>query len=72
MGPDYFPRSGEGRLLALFLAVYGYVTATVASFFIEKDNHPSLNKKSEEMELQNLRHEVLELKELVRKLNRDR
>lgn len=43
MGSDYFPKSSEGRLLALLLAVYGfaifgYVTASVASFFIDKKN----------------------------------
>jgi voltage-gated potassium channel len=42
MGSDYFPRSTEGRLLALLLAIYGfaifgYVTASVASFFVDRD-----------------------------------
>lgn len=42
MGTDYFPKSSEGRLLALLLAIYGfaifgYVTATVATIFVAKD-----------------------------------
>jgi voltage-gated potassium channel len=42
MGTDYFPRTAEGRLLCLLLAIYGfavfgYVTATVASFFVARD-----------------------------------
>lgn len=42
MGSDYFPKTSEGRLLALLLAIYGfavfgYVTAMVASFFVERD-----------------------------------
>jgi len=42
MGSDYFPRTAEGRLLCLLLAVYGfavfgYVTATIASFFVARD-----------------------------------
>jgi voltage-gated potassium channel len=42
MGSDYFPRSAEGRalcvLLALFaFAVFGYVTATLATFFVGRD-----------------------------------
>lgn len=42
MGSDYFPRSAEGRLLCLVLATYGfavfgYVMATIASFFVARD-----------------------------------
>ena len=39
MGADYFPRTGEGRVLGLLLAIYGfavfgYVTASIASLFV--------------------------------------
>jgi voltage-gated potassium channel len=42
MGSDYFPKTAEGRILCLLLAVYGfcifgYVTATLATFFVEQD-----------------------------------
>ena len=42
MGSDYFPRTAEGRALCLLLAlfafaVFGYVTATLATFFIGRD-----------------------------------
>ncbi|MBA3238732.1 MAG: ion transporter [Parachlamydiaceae bacterium] len=42
MGTDYWPQTAEGRILCLGLAIYafaifGYITATVASFLIEKD-----------------------------------
>lgn len=42
MGSDYFPRTPEGRLLCVILALYafavfGYVTATLATFFIDSD-----------------------------------
>lgn len=42
MGSDYFPSSPEGRTLCLLLAVFafavfGYVTATLATFFIGRD-----------------------------------
>ena len=42
MGSDYFPRTAEGRLLCLLLATYGfaifgYVAATIASFFVARD-----------------------------------
>jgi voltage-gated potassium channel len=42
MGSDYWPHTPEGRLLCLLLAVYafavfGYVTAAIAAYFIGQD-----------------------------------
>lgn len=42
MGSDYFPLTAEGRLLGLLLAIYGfavfgYVTASIASLFVARD-----------------------------------
>ncbi|MEO8520859.1 MAG: ion transporter [Acidobacteriota bacterium] len=42
MGSDYWPRTGEGRLLCLLLALYafavfGYVTAAIAAYFVDRD-----------------------------------
>lgn len=42
MGSDYWPRTPEGRLLCLFIAVYafavfGYVTAAIAAYFVGQD-----------------------------------
>lgn len=42
MGSDYFPKTAEGRMLCFLLAVYGfavfgYVTATIASYFVARD-----------------------------------
>ena len=42
MGSDYFPQTPEGRVLCLLLALYafavfGYVTATLATFFVGRD-----------------------------------
>ena len=41
-GSDYWPRTGEGRLLCLLIAVYafavfGYVTAAIAAYFVGRD-----------------------------------
>jgi voltage-gated potassium channel len=54
MGTDYFPRTTEGRILAWVLAVYafaifGYITATVASLIIrvDSDKHRAANKRLE-------------------------
>jgi voltage-gated potassium channel len=42
MGSDYWPRTAEGRILCLLLAIYafavfGYVTAAIAAYFVGKD-----------------------------------
>jgi voltage-gated potassium channel len=42
MGSEYWPHSSEGRLICLLLsmyafAVFGYITATLASFFVGSD-----------------------------------
>ena len=42
MGSDYYPRTGAGRLLCLLLAIYafaifGYITAALASFLVHRD-----------------------------------
>jgi len=42
MGSDYWPRTSEGRVLCLLLAMYafavfGYVTAAIAAYFVGKD-----------------------------------
>jgi voltage-gated potassium channel len=42
MGSDYWPRTPEGRVLCLLLAIYafavfGYVTAAIAAYFVGKD-----------------------------------
>lgn len=43
IGSDYWPRTGEGRLLCMLLAIYafavfGYVTGTIATYFIGRDH----------------------------------
>ena len=42
MGSQYWPETVEGRVLCVFLALYafavfGYVTATLATFFVGRD-----------------------------------
>lgn len=77
MGTDYWPRSAEGRLLTLLMAVYGfavfgYVTATIASFFIGQKPAGLANEPAGELspelqaELRALRAEVGALREMLR------
>lgn len=47
MGSDYWPRTPEGRLLSLLLAIYafavfGYVTAAIAAYFVDQDKNERL------------------------------
>src|SRR5690349_7619136 len=68
MGTDYWPRTAEGRvlcgLLALYaFAVFGYITATVASYFLGSDR--AAEKKKDEgpaAELRALRAEIAALR----------
>jgi voltage-gated potassium channel len=67
MGTDYFPKSPEGRLLCLLLATYGfavfgYVTATVASFFVARDADTDEGDIAGARQLEGLCHEVAELR----------
>ena len=66
LGSEYWPQSAEGRVLCFLLALYafavfGYVTATVATFFIGRD------AESEETELPSA-HAVAQLHEEIRLL----
>jgi voltage-gated potassium channel len=75
LGSGYWPQSYEGRVLAFLLALYaftvfGYVTATLATYFIGWEvNEPeskAIGKKEIEslrMEIEALRREIRELKE---------
>ena len=63
MGSDYFPKTSEGRLLGWAIAVYafaifGYITATIASYFIGSDD-----KAIRTGELAGLRAEIAALRE---------
>jgi voltage-gated potassium channel len=47
MGSDYWPQTPEGRLLCLLLAIYafavfGYVTAAIAAYFVDRDKSERL------------------------------
>jgi voltage-gated potassium channel len=62
MGSEYWPRTGDGRVLCVFLALYafavfGYVTAALATFFIGQDERGRLHE-----ELAALRAELEDLK----------
>jgi voltage-gated potassium channel len=64
MGSEFWPRSPEGRLVCLLLSVYafavfGYITATLASYFIGAD------AAEERSRSQRLERELEELRQLL-------
>ncbi|MDI1241897.1 MAG: potassium channel family protein [bacterium] len=75
IGSDYFPRTAEGRILCFILALYGfavfgYVTATLATFFVGRDAE---NKESEiagAEDILALRNEIALLRGQINKMDR--
>jgi len=70
IGTDYWPATTEGRvlssLLALYgLAVFGYITATLASFFIGRDASASSGNIAGRAELASVRDELRQIRRLI-------
>ncbi|MFO7444874.1 MAG: ion transporter [Ignavibacteriaceae bacterium] len=73
MGSEAWPASPEGRILGFFLSLYGvgilgYITATLATFFIGREAD---NKESEipgVKEIEELKKEIVLLREEIEKL----
>lgn len=67
IGSDYFPVTPEGRVLCLLLALYGfavfgYVTATLATFFIGQDAENKNAELAGANQLQELHREIKQLR----------
>ena len=70
MGSEYWPRTFEGRLLCIVLALYafavfGYVTATLASFFIGRDAQEKPGEIAGKKQVEELKAEIRQLRELI-------
>lgn len=75
MGSGYWPETFEGRVLCVFLALYaftvfGYVTATLASFFIGRDAESGEAELAGAKEIAALREELTGLRDDIRALSR--
>lgn len=71
MGSDYFPKTTEGRVLCFALAVYafavfGYVTATLATFFVGRDAANAEAEVAGAEQIERLQAEVAALREELR------
>lgn len=79
-GSEFWPRTTEGRMLGFLLSVYaftifGYITATLASYFIGKDAEDKEEEIAGEKSITELKAEVTELHRklnlIIEKLNSD-
>ena len=73
VGSEYWPQTVEGRVLCLILALYafavfGYVAATLSSFFIERDAASNDAATAGAESIDELREEVRGLRAEVRLL----
>ncbi|WP_225984860.1 ion transporter [Noviherbaspirillum aerium] len=67
MGSEYWPKTAEGRLLCLGLAIYafavfGYVTGTIATYFIGQDVETERSSAKQEEKIDRLIAEVAALR----------
>ena len=74
MGSDYWPKTDAGRILCFFLALYsftvfGYVTATLATYFVGRDAASSDSEIAGQHSIDALRDEVAKLREDIRGLH---
>ncbi|HLL75254.1 MAG TPA: potassium channel family protein [Pyrinomonadaceae bacterium] len=75
MGSAYWPQTPEGRVLCFLLALYsfavfGYVTATLATFFVGRDAGDERAEVAGAAQVERLREEVAALREELRALAR--
>jgi voltage-gated potassium channel len=73
LGSEYWPRTPEGRLLALLLSVYavsifGYIAATLASYFVERDAQQAREGVAGQASVNALRGEIAALREELRRV----
>lgn len=75
IGSEYFPKTAEGRVLCFLLALYGfavfgYVTATLATFFVGRDAENKESAIAGAEDIKALRSEIALLHEEIRSLRR--
>jgi voltage-gated potassium channel len=68
IGSEYFPKTAEGRILCFVLALYGfavfgYVTATLATYFVGRDAEDKESEIAGASDISALREEIALLRE---------
>ena len=75
IGSDYFPRTGEGRLLCFLISLYaiavcGYATAMLATFFVNQDADDDLAAIASTKSIQALHAEITALRTEIQEFTR--
>jgi voltage-gated potassium channel len=75
IGSDFFPKTAEGRVLCFLLAMYafavsGYVTATLATFFVGQDAESDDTELAGAKSIQALQAEITALRTEIQALVR--
>jgi voltage-gated potassium channel len=74
MGSEFWPRTPEGRILCFLLALYGfavfgYITASFASFFIGSDAAIAKEERTDSGDVAALRAEIAALRSELSRLS---
>ncbi|MEW5856316.1 MAG: ion transporter [Cyanobacteriota bacterium] len=77
MGSEYWPQTPEGRVLCLLLslyafAVFGYVTATLATFFVGRDAENEEAELASAKSIAALHEEIVAMRAEIQSLSRQR
>jgi len=77
VGTDFWPQTAEGRILCTLLslygfAVFGYITATLASFFVGKDAQDKEAPLAGSKEIRELKVQISELSRIIQRLSDER
>jgi voltage-gated potassium channel len=73
LGSEYWPQTPEGRVLCIILslfafAIFGYITATIATFFLGRDAENEKSEFAGTKQVEALRKEIISLREMVKEL----
>ncbi len=73
LGSEYWPQTPEGRVLCIILslfafAIFGYITATIATFFLGRDAENEKSEFAGTKQVEALRKEIVSLQEMVKEL----
>ncbi|MEO7446068.1 MAG: ion transporter [Ferruginibacter sp.] len=73
---EYWPQTGEGKALCLLLSIYGlcvfgYITATLASYFIGRDAEEKDAPVAGSADVQELKAEVMRLSRAIENLTKN-
>lgn len=73
LGSEYWPQTPEGRVLCIILslfafAIFGYITATIATFFLGRDAENDKAELAGAKQIESLRQEIISLKQMVQEM----